>query len=388
MQVSGGDLQRLRQQNTLNSLRALREARGPLTLTELVAQTGLSRASVGDVVAELQQRGWIAEVDPAPGTLGRPAKRYRFRTDVGHVLGIDIGVHKVLAVVTDLAGRTIASGRVAVDRHTARHERLEAVWRAIDAALVAAGRAASDLWGATAGSTGVVNREGLVTRVHDLPDWAGVDLAGHLGQRLPCPITIENDSKLAALAEQRLGVAAGVQDLVYLHVGRRPGAALILNGRLHHGFSGATGEVGLMEVTGWRTMAGNLEGCRAAVGASPEEAARLVFDAARAGDPEAQAAVDTYAHHLALGTAAMVLTLDPELVVLGGGFSRSADVLLPALNRALEPHCLRVPDIRPSTLGEECVALGGACLALDGVDERLFSLEGAILDPAAPQRIS
>ncbi|MER5423371.1 ROK family protein [Streptosporangium roseum] len=387
MQVSGGDLQWLRQQNILNSLRALREACAPLTLTELVAQTGLSRASVGDVVAELQQRGWIAEVEPAPGTLGRPAKRYRFRTDAGHVLGIDVGVHKVLAVVTDLAGRTVASGRVAVDRHTARHERLEAAWRAIDAALVASGLAASDLWGATAGSTGVVNREGLVTRVDDLPDWPGVDLAGHLGQRLRCPITIENDSKLAALAEQRLGVAAGVRDLVYLHVGRRPGAALILNGRLHHGFSGATGEVGLMEITGWRTMAGHLESCPAAAGASPEEAARLVFDAARAGDPEARAAVDVYARHLALGTAAMVLTLDPELVVLGGGFSRSADVLLPALNRALEPHCLRLPDIRPSTLGEECVALGGACLALDHVDEWLFSLEGTISSPAAPQRL-
>jgi predicted NBD/HSP70 family sugar kinase len=83
-----------------------------------------------------------------------------------------------------------------------------------------------------------------------------------------------------------------------------------------------------------------------------------------------------------------VLTLDPELVVLGGGFSRSADVLLPALNRALEPHCLRVPDIRPSALGEECVALGAACLALDHVDEQFFSPDGSISRPAAPRRLA
>ncbi|MFI7466910.1 ROK family protein [Nonomuraea sp. NPDC049646] len=388
VQVSGGDLQRLRQLNSLSSIRALREAREPLTLTELSARTGLSRASVVDVVTDLEQRGWIGEVPPAPGAMGRPAKRYRFRTDAGHVLGIDVGVHKVLAVITDLAGRVVASGRVAVDRHTAQRERLEAVWRAVDAALLAGGLSASDMWGVTAGSTGVVNREGLVTMVNDLPDWAGVDLVGHLGQRLACPIAIENDSKLAALAEQRLGVAAGVQHLVYLHVGRRPGAALIIDGRLHHGFSGATGEVGLMKITGWSTMAELLESGPAAKGASPEEAARQVFGAARAGDPEARAAVDAYARHLALGTAAMVLTLDPELVVLGGGFSRSADVLLPALRRALEPHCVRVPDIRPSTLGEECVALGGACLALDHVDDRFFSPEGSLSSPAAPQRPS
>ncbi|GAA4075311.1 ROK family transcriptional regulator [Nonomuraea soli] len=387
MQVSGGDLQRLRQLNSLSSIRALRESRAPLTLTELSAQTGLSRASVGDVVTDLHQRGWITEVEPTPGTMGRPAKRYRFRADAGHVLGIDIGVHKVLAVVTDLTGRIVASGRVAVDRNTTRPERLEAVWRAVEAALVASGLAAADLWGVTAGSVGVVSREGVVTRVEALPDWPGVDLAGHLGERLSCPITIENDSKLAALAEQRLGVAAGVQDLVYLHVGRRPGAALILSGRLHHGFSGATGEVGLMDITGWRTMAVELEGCPVADGAPPEEAARLVFGAARAGDAVAQEAVDVYARRLALGTAAMVLTLDPELVILGGGFSRSADVLLPALQRALEPHCLRVPAIRPSTLGEECVALGGACLALDQVAERFFSSEGSLASPVAPQRL-
>lgn len=387
MQVSGGDLQRLRQLNSLSSIWALRETRAPLTLAELAAHTGLSRASVGDVVADLQQRGWVTEVEPTPGTMGRPAKRFLFRAGAGHVLGIDIGIHKVLAVVTDLAGRTVASGRVAVDRHTARSERLEAVWRAVDAALVASGLAASDLWGVTAGSTGVVSREGLVTQVNELPDWAGVDLVGHLGRRLSCPITIENDSKLAALGELRLGVAAGVQDVVYLHVGRRPGAAIIINGRLYHGFSGATGEVGLMDITGWRTMAGQLEGCRAAEGAPADDAARIVFGAARAGDLEAQAAVDAYAQRLAIGTAAMVLTLDPEVVVLGGGFARSADVLLPALRRALEPRCVRVPDIRPSTLGEECVALGGACLALDSVEERFFSPEGSISSPAAPQRL-
>ncbi|MEV4180455.1 ROK family transcriptional regulator [Streptosporangium canum] len=388
MQVSGGDLQRLRQLNSLSSIRALREARSPLTLTELAAETGLSRGSMVDVVTDLHERGWIAEVEPTPGGMGRPAKRYRFRADAGHVLGIDIGVHKVLAMVTDLAGRTVASGRVAVNRRTTRHERLDAVCRAVDAALVASGLTELDLWGVAAGSTGVVNREGLVTRVDELPDWAGVDLIGHLGQRLPCPITIENDSKLAALAEQRLGVAAGVRDLVYLHAGRRPGAALILNGRLHHGFSGATGEVGLMEITGWRTMARHLENRPAAEGALPEDAAGLVFRAARTGDPDALSAVDVYAHHLALGTAAMVLTLDPELVILGGGFSRSADVLLPALRRALEPHCLRVPEIRPSTLGEECVALGAACLAVDQVDTYFFSPEGTISRPCAPQRLA
>lgn len=386
MQVSGGDLQRLRQLNSLSSIRALREAAQPLTLTELAARTGLSRGSIGDVVTDLQSRGWIAEVRPAPGTMGRPARRYRFRADAGYVLGLDIGVHKVMAAITDLDGRAVAGGRIAVDRHTSVADRLEAMTRAIGAALLAAGLSASDIWALTAGSVGVVDRSGRIARVEAVPDWAGVDLVGHLHEIFSCPVLVENDSKLAALAEQRLGVAAGVRDVVYLHVGRRPGAALIINGVLHHGFSGATGEVGLMDITRWRTMRSHLEQCAVAKGVPEEEAAALVFAAARKGDGDSLAAIDAYAADLALGTAAMVLTLDPELVVVGGGLSRSGDLLLDPLRRALEPHCLRLPEIRTSTLGEDGVVLGAACLAIDHLDRQFFSPEGEIAPPVAPQR--
>ncbi|GAA0929739.1 ROK family protein [Nonomuraea longicatena] len=385
-QVSGGDLQRLRQLNSLSSIRALRAARRPLTLTELAAITGLSRGSIVDVAGDLRERGWIAEVEPAPGSMGRPARRYRFRADAGHALGIDIGVHKILAAVTDLSGHMIASGRISVDAGAGRAARLDAVSRAVEAAMVAAGLTPADMWGVAAGTVGVVNRQGEITRVEALPDWQGADLLGHLAELLPCPIAVENDSKLAALAEQRFGVAAGVRDLVYLHAGRRPGAALILDGRLYHGYGGGTGEVGLLRVTGWPDMARHLEECPVAEGAPPEDAAALVFGAARRGDAAAKAAVRAYAEDLALGTAAMVLTLDPELVVLGGGFSRSADVLLGPLRRALEPHCLRVPQVRSSTLGDECVVLGAAGFALDRIDQRFFSPEGAISRPAAPLR--
>lgn len=384
--MQGGDLQQLRRLNALGGIRALRSAPQPLTLTELAALTGLSRASMGDVVTDLRERGWVAEVEPAPGVMGRPARRYRFRADAGHVLGLDIGVHKVLATVADLDGHAVASGRTSAGAGTTKDARLAAVTRAVEAALQAAGLTYADIWAVAVGTVGVVDREGRIAQVETLPDWAGVDLAGYLRADFSCPVLLENDSKLAALAEQRLGVASGVRDLVYLHAGRRPGAALIINGTLHHGFTGATGEVGLLDATGWRTMGEHLERCPVAEDAPAQDAAAVVFAAARRGDPRALAAVERYAGDLAIGTAAMVLTLDPELVVLGGGFSRSADVLLGPLRRALEPHCLRVPDLRTSALGEDCVVLGAACLALDHLDERLFSPDGEIGPPVAPCR--
>ncbi len=374
VEVSGGDLQRLRQLNSLACLRVLREA-APLTVAELSKRTGLSRASAVEVVADLRERGWVAEVPPAQGAMGRPARRYRFRSDAGHVLGLDIGVHKVLAAITDLNGEVVASGRTSVSPDVPRRERLAAVDRATAACLSMAGLSPRDIWAVAVGTVGVVNRKGRVTTVHSIPDWAGVDLTAHFKAAFDVPVLVANDSKLAALAEQRMGVARDVRDLVYLHVGRRPGAALILDGRLHHGFGGGAGEVGLLEAVRWLGMGEHLEGLPSFAGSPPDQVAGLVFGAARNGDPEAVAAVERYAGDLAVGTAAMVLTLDPELVVLGGGFSRSGDVLLEPVRRALEPLCLRMPELRLSALGENCVVLGAACMAIDEVNALLLSAD-------------
>ncbi|MGV9302397.1 ROK family protein [Nonomuraea sp. NPDC003727] len=374
MNIGGGDLRRLRHLNSLACLRVLRGA-DPLTLAEVARRTGLSRASAVEVVADLCERGWIMEVPPTRGAMGRPARRYRFRFEAGHVLGLDIGVHKVLAAITDLDGRVVASGRTPVSPDVPRPERLAAVDRAVAACMETAGLAPGEVWAVTAGTVGVVDRKGQVTAVHAIPDWAGVDLIAHLGATFDAPVLVCNDSRLAALAEQRMGVARDVRDLVYLHAGRRPGAAVVLDGRLHHGFGGAAGEVGMLDAVGWLRMGEHLERSPSFAGAAPDEVAGLVFRAARQGDAGALAAVERYAADLAVGTAAMVLTLDPEVVVLGGGLSRSGDVLLEPLRRALEPLCLRMPEIRLSTLGENCVVLGAACMAIDEVDALTLSAD-------------
>ncbi|MFI6322639.1 ROK family protein [Nonomuraea sp. NPDC050556] len=356
----GGGLQQLRRINSLSVLRALREG-GPLAITELARRTGLSRPSTIDVVEELIAQGWVRELEPVQGGMGRPARRYRFRADAGYVLGLDIGLHKVLAVATDLDGRVIASGREQVGSPgSAAH--LDAVSRAVTTCLDTAGLPSGAVWAATAGTTGVVSRTGKIVVSAAIDGWADVDLAGHLGGMLGCPVLVQNDSKLAALAESRQGVARGSSDLVFLHVGRRVGAGLIVDGKLLHGYSGATGEVGLLGFIGWSTASSIL-------GDAPVE----VFASARAGDASSLALVGEYAGVLARGAAALVLTLDPELIVLGGGFSRAGDVLLEPLRAALRPMVLRMPELRVSSLGVECVALGAACLARDRLDAELFT---------------
>ena len=367
---SGGDLSRLRQLNALAVLRALRDDK-PLTLTELAKRTGLSRASTEDVARELIERGWVAEVEPTAGTVGRPARRYRFRADAGRVLGVDIGGHTIRALVTDLDGEVLHSTSVAVTPQLGRKERFAALDNCVTAALAGAKLTPDQIWSTGVATTGLVDGTGRVMLSDSLTEWTGVDLAEHMRRLVPAPTRVENDSKLAALAESWRGVARYAKDVVFLLAGVRTGTGLIIDGKLHRGFGTAAGEIGALPAVGWLKAPDHL---RAWSGGKDEF--EDVFLAARDGDRDAIKAVRRYTRDIAVGVSALVLTLDPELIVIGGGFFRSADLVVQPLRRELDRWCLRTPEIRISTFGDEGVAFGAVRLALEQVEATRYESAG------------
>jgi predicted NBD/HSP70 family sugar kinase len=360
--IAGGDLSRLRRLNEQAALRLLREAE-PMTLTEISRRTGLSRASTEDVVEGLIAQRWVAEVPPVAGAMGRPARRYRFRGDAGHALGVDIGGHRVRALVTDLDGTVLGRAQAEVDPAAGRERRLAAADEVVTECLRGSGLTSADLWGVGVATSGLIDPAGKVVLSVDIPEWTGINLAEHFGAAFTAPVLVDNDGRLAALAEQWRGVARYAKDFVYLLAGRRTGLGLVIDGKLHRGFAGAAGELGALPAAGWIRAQEHLRQWDG-------EIADL-FAAARAGDRGALGAVRRYVKDLAIGTAALVLTLDPQMVVLGGGFSRSADVLLDPLRRELDKQCIRTPEVLESALGEQSVALGAVRLALGQVERRI-----------------
>src|SRR5262249_4298729 len=111
--------------------------------------------------------------------------------------------------------------------------------------------------------------------------------------------------------------------------------------------------------------------------AASEEAVVALFAAAAEGDRAALAIVDRIAARFARGLAVLLLVLDPEEIIIGGGVSRAGDTLLTAIERHLRPRALTWPRLALSDLGGDAVALGAVRRALDHVEDRLLDHRGA-----------
>jgi len=373
---AGTDLGGLRRINELAILTAVRA--GANTLTEVVRQTGLARASVGEVTRDLVASGWLNEAAPVVRGRGRPAVRYEYRADAGVLIGADIGAFNLRVAISDLSGRRLAQSRRFTKPELAADKRLKMLDMAIDDCLRDTGRELEDIWGVVLGSTGRVG-DGRVLLSAAIADWTGVDLAGHLHQRLPgVLVAVDNDSRLAALAEQKLGGgdaqgAERPESLVLLQAGRRTGLGLVVGGRPHAGYGGVAGDLSRFPALKWEGAMEYLQqsGVAPASGATSDPVADTL-NAAVEGSPAALAAVRRYIRMLANTAGAVVSILDPEVLVLGGSLAAYGELLLPLLASELELLCLRMPRLEASTLGADCAVLGALCAAVELVDDALI----------------
>ncbi|MGW2598158.1 ROK family protein [Streptomyces klenkii] len=386
--LTGGDPSLLRRINSAVVLHALRTAASPAsplaaapTLTDLVKVTGLSRPTVEGVVEGLMESGLVVEA-PAEGgearRQGRPARRFRFRVEAGHLLGIEIGPHRIAALMADLSGRVMGSASVDVAETAPADERLDRVREAVADLLARSGVPRSGLRAVGVATPGIVEADGTVRLGTALPGWTGLPLGERLRRSFRCPVLVENDANAAAVAEHWKGAATGSDDVVFVLAGLSPGAGSLIGGRLHRGFGGAAGEIGALHLLGREaTPEEVLSTTGEPLHPLDEAQVAQVFALAREGDERAAAAVQRFMRRLVHDVAALVLALDPELVVVGGWAAGLSGVLEP-LRTELARYCLRPPQVVQSMLGEAAVATGALRLALDHVEKQLFAVESTV----------
>jgi glucokinase len=210
---------------------------------------------------------------------------------------------------------------------------------------------------------------GRLVNPPNLPGWRDVPLADQLSRQLSCPVHLENDANVAALAEFHRGAGQGARTMIYITWSTGVGGGLVVDGRLFSGAHGSAGELGHMIVDPDGPMdACGQRGCLEAIcgGGSLERqtgrSAAEIFEGAAAGERAAVTIVQRAASTMGQALVSLTNLLDPDVIVIGGGVARSWPQVEPTLREALRGSPFirpaRRPHLRRARLGERVGEVG------------------------------
>src|SRR3954447_19127693 len=293
---------------------------------------------------------------------------------VSRHLGLDLGGSAIKAIVLEREGGSYREVRKSVVETRAERrpagivDQLAEVGNALAADVGGVDTAGVAIPGTFELATGVAH---FVTNL-GAESWSGVPVLEPLQAALGVPTAMINDARAFGFAESRLGAARDCDTAAFFTLGTGVGGAVVVGRRLQLGY-GSAGELGHTTIDGSAGAAvcgcGN-PGCVEAYVAAAVvaragggETAESVVDAARAGDEGALAALEDAGRWLGVGLANVVLVLNPERVVIGGGLAQAGDLLLgPA--REGRSRRIRIATVRtevvPAELGYEAGAIGAA----------------------------
>ncbi|WP_328550654.1 ROK family transcriptional regulator [Streptomyces sp. NBC_00366] len=401
----------------INDRLALRllQQEGPLTAGQLKQLTGLSRPTVADLVERLTASALITVVGEAGEQRRGPnAKLYGIVADRAHLAALDVRTEGVSVIVSDLLGRVLAEASVPIADDTGTGPAVEQAVTMVERVAKEAG--ADRLHTVGIGAPGLIDpATGELRDSSGLPEWHR-RLVAALQERLPeARVSVDNETNLAAVAEQRDGAARDRDTFVLLWLGHGTGAAVVLDGALRRGASGGTGEIGFLPVPGttalpsatdceggFHSLAGSaaivelarehgvtVEGTAhepAAAGVVRAAVARVVGAVGEAGAaptragiavPEAGSAarfLDALADRLAVGVASVVAILDPGCLVLGGEVGQAGgDELAGRVAERVRRMSPLPTEVRASALGGGAVLRGALLTARDGAQDDLFA---------------
>ena len=369
-------LRALNERTVLDAVRAS----GPVSRAEVARQTGISRPTVSLVLRTLLSDGLVRETGHDPERPHYGATYYEADPEAALVLGVDFGARAVRTAVCDLSGEVRAREEIRSRGSVA--ERVDVLASTCRSLLRTSMLRPVLLENAVVALPAVVSpADGKVSSA-DLPGLGSAELRQQLERALRVPVRLENDVNLAAIAEQRNGVAEGVADFAFLLVGAGLGAAVVLDWKLYRGHNGAAGE--LDAVRSGRTD--DVDPCAAAVsrfaadaaagkatGLEPPYEVREIFAAVHRGDEVATAVLAETARRIALHVLPLAATLDLPLVVLGGSVGANPELLEP-VRRHLEGWLpFPAPRVEVSALGEAAVLEGALAAGIDAALERVFA---------------
>ncbi len=328
---------------------------------DLARSTGLTAATVGAIVGELEARGLILEVGTRRqgSQVGKPPKMLSVRPESRNVISVDLSDPTTFrAAVVDLGGSVVASVNVE-NPGSANSETLSLVDKVIELAIA---KATAPILGIGIGTPGVVTASGSVVEASNF-GWHDVGLGIHVEDLTGHPTYVSNDANAAAIAEYSRG-GHHCRNLAVVKIGSGVGAGFVLNGQPYGGEHASAGEIGHLVVAddGPRCRCGH-RGCLETFVAVPS----LENALAESGASAAEVRIDA-AERLGVALAAIVAILDLDLIVIAGPRRLLGDDFCANASKSLRSRCLESVaesvTVRFTSLDDDVVLLGAASLVL------------------------
>lgn len=309
-------------------------------------------------------------------------------------IGIDVGGTGIQIGVVDENGKILEKGGIITRTDLPYQEQIRQMAECALETLERSGYNLYDLKAIGAGLPGVADqRTGRIPFCTNL-GWHDVPFAEEMRKHIDKPVYIDNDATVAGLAESVAGVSANTHSSVFMTLGTGVGGSIVIGGRVWSGYHGVGSEIGhmILELDGEPCTCGN-HGClerycsataiirmaRETLTNHPESYimtlcegnparvnAKMVFDAAREGDPVGEKVFRRYVRYLAQAIASIIHFMDPELIVLGGGVSKAGSFLLDAVRKEVPNYILNktlpYSRIELAQLGPDAGIIGAAML--------------------------
>ncbi|MER6388289.1 ROK family transcriptional regulator [Streptomyces sp. NPDC054949] len=388
-----GSQSSLHRANLERVVRAVRLA-GSLTQAEIARTTGLSAATVSNIVRELKEAGTVEVTDTSAG--GRRARSVSLSGDAGIVIGVDFGHTHLRVAVGNLAHQVLAEESEPLDVDASWVEGFDRAEALVGRLIEGIGVGRDKVIGVGLGVPGPIDVEsGTLGSTAILPGWAGINPRQELSQRLGVPVYVDNDANLGALGELVWGSGRGVKDLAYIKVASGVGAGLVINGQIYRGPGGTAGEIGhiTLDESGPVCRCGN-RGCLETFAAAryvlpllqgthgPELTMERVVELAREGDPGCRRVITDVGRHIGSGVASLCNLLNPSRVVLGGSLADAGELVLAPIRESVGryaiPSAARQLSVLTGSLGGRAEVLGALALVLSEMGDSTLLAENGV----------
>jgi len=382
----------IRSINRSSILELIRE-KSPLSRSQIARELNMSLPTVMRIIDDLMAEGLVQPHGLSESTGGRPPSLIEFNSKAYAVVGVDLGGTKMLGTVADLAGNIQHELYIPHQNGNTPADYLEDLCELINKLLNMPRPAGQRVRGIGIGVPAItLVPQGIVTWAPAL-GWRDLPLQDILTERFNMPVFVENDVNLITLGEWGFGTGHGAQNMVFMAVGTGIGAGIIMGGALYRGHHHAAGEVGYLvpglEFLGRRyDQFGALENLASGTGVAnrarqllakenmPLPAAditsQFVFDAVRQGEEWAKQVLNETIDYLSLAIANISILFDPEVIILGGGVARSADLLLDPILQRLEGVIPFIPRLVASPFERRAAIMGAIMMVLGGTTDSLI----------------